>query len=887
MRQYTNIMRLVGAGTSTIFLLLLMSFQLGPLPPLGKLIDPKDGLWAVSDKTELPEHEEVSGLNLQGDKVTVFRDKWGVPHIYAENEYDLYYAIGWVHAQDRLWQLDIQKRMFTGTLSEVAGDAALETDTFFRTIGLFRAAEATLGALKADPVAHAPFLDALGAYADGINDYIDRMGPEDLPLEFRLLNYQPTHWRPVDSLAFGKLMAYSLALDMDIDLRMGLIYEAFQAEFGVIEGSGLVEELFPINSTYNVVPVLPDYGNYSYSLASMQTSTKTTVSSIESGLAVPQEIKETLQSILDFRTTMRDKLRATGFLGWVADFRDNFLGSNNWVVDGNKSATGFPIMANDMHLAHSLPPIWYECHQVILGTDFNVYGFTFVGTPVVIAGHNQFCAWGFTNVGADVTDYYYYKESSDGKSFWNATSNAWQEYKIINEKIKVKGVFGTSTKTLRIKTTGDGPIITPDVHEEDYDWPVAMKWTGSEPTFEIKTVYLFNRMKNLDDFIQAQNNTWFCPGQNTIFADIYGNIALRPVAHYPIRAPGYWGRIPVNGSAGEGQWLGYIPYNALPVSANPPQGYLASTNQKTAGPDYPYFLGSFFDVPYRAQRINELLANAQDGTVTVELMKKWQADNIDNSAKFFVPLILGIDSEQAGNQQARVQDVQNKLSSWNYTMLRDWVEPTIYRFWLCEFRENTFKDEWELVGLADDMDYPQFHVLEYFVANNATVRWFDDNTTSQVESIMDIALQSLLDAFEEIEEELGTSNIEKWVWGDFHRLYVDHTAGLDALSANSDGYPWDGSDHTLNAAYGGERGDYGVRSGPSERFVVDLRPSVADETHASSCLPGGQRGWSLSKHYKDQLEELWLQYKYHDSLFYGTVEAFPAAQIESTLILKG
>jgi penicillin amidase len=544
-------------------------------------------------------------------------------------------------------------------------------------------------------------------------------------------------------------------------------------------------------------------------------------------------------------------------------------------------------MANDMHLAHNLPPIWYECHQVIPG-DLDVYGFTFIGTPIVIAGHNRYCAWGFTNVGADVTDYFYYKDSNDGKSYWNATSGSWQEYKFISERIKIKQLLGTSTKTIHIKLTGDNsPIITPDVHEEDYKIPVAMKWTGSEPTFEIKAIWAFNHMKNLGDFIQAQNDTWFCPGQNVIFADIYGNIALRPVAHYPIRAPGYWGRIPENGSAGEGEWLGYIPYDELPVSANPPQGYLASANQKTAGPNYPYFLGSFFDVPYRGQRINEILANAPDGSVTVKLMEKWQADNVDNSAKSFVPVILGIDPTKAGEQQEQVQAVQSKLASWNFTMLRDWVEPTIYHFWLDIFLENTFKDEWALLGLDDDIDYPQLHVLEQLVANNASVRWFDDNTTSQPETLEYIALKSLLDALEEMKEEFGTSNIGKWIWGNYHRLYVDHLAGLDALSANSDGYPWDGSGCTLNAAYGGEREDYGVRHGPSERFVVDFERLANNESYVAwSCLPGGQRGWALSKHYKDQLEDLWLQYKYHECLFYGTADVFPAAQIESKLILK-
>ncbi|MHA2497151.1 MAG: penicillin acylase family protein [Candidatus Hodarchaeales archaeon] len=888
--RHLNILRLGGSGLGTIGLLVLMSFQLGPLPPLGTLIDPNYGLWAVSDKTELPEYETITGLDLQGDEVTVFRDEWGIPHIYAENEYDLSYAVGWVHAQDRLWQLDIQKRMFSGTLSEVAGEAALETDIFFRTIGLFRAAKASLEALEADSTTHAPFINALEAYANGINDYIDRMDQEDLPLEFRLLNYQPTHWRPVDSLAFGKLMAYSLALDMEIDLQMGLVYNAFQEKFGVGQGSILVEELFPINSTYNVVPVLPDYGNYSYSLSnpsSRMTSAKSSSSSSTANYAVPNAVKETLKDILGFQSSMREDLRGTGLLGWLADFRSNFLGSNNWVVDGNKSATGYPIMANDMHLAHNLPPIWYECHQVILGTDFNVYGFTFIGIPAAVAGHNRYCSWGFTNVGADVTDYYYYRESTDGTSYWNATSGTWQEYEIITEEIKVKEVLGTSTKTIHIKKTGDGPIITPEVHEEDYTVPVAMKWAGSGPTFEMKTVYLFNRMKNLTDFIEAQRDTWFCPGQNTIFADVWGNIAIRPVAHYPIRAPGDWGRVPVNGSAGEGRWLGYIPYDDLPVSANPPQGYLASANQKTAGPDYPYFMGSFFDMPYRGQRINEILANAPDGSVTVDFMKKAQADNVDNSAKSFVPIILAIDPTKAGDQQSKVQAVQTLLQAWNYTMLREWVEPTIYHFWLDIFQENTFNDEWTLVGLeSDNGNYPQLHVLEELVTKNATVRWFDDNSTTQVETIEDIALQSLLDAFEEMEEQFETSNIEKWIWGEYNLLHVDHLAGIDALSANSDGYSWDGSDRTLNAAFGGERDDYAVKHGPSERFVVDLNPSVANDTHAWSCLPGGQRGWALSKHYKDQLEELWLQYKYHDSLFYGTAEAFPAAQIESTLILK-
>ncbi|MFX0197468.1 MAG: penicillin acylase family protein [Candidatus Hodarchaeota archaeon] len=888
--QSKKLIRVVSYVGLALVVIGVLTISLGPMPPLGNLINPNGGLWAVSQNADLPENQTVqlSGLH---DTVTIYRDRYGVPHIYAKTEEDLYYATGYVHAQDRLWQLDITRRQFNGRVSEILGDVALETDIFYRTIGLERAANQSYQMLLAqDP--DAPGMRAIHAYTDGINAYIEKMQPEDLPLEFRLINYKPTPWRPHDTLGFANMMEWSLAGDIDLELIMALLVYRF--------GKETAEELFPIENTIGQIPVIPDYGSYPsppstpaiyYSQVEASTQEKIHVGVINS-------INQILDRLERIRSLEVNNIPSN-------EFGASFLGSNNWVIDGTISATGWPILANDMHLSHSLPPIWYEIHQVSSDSGLNVYGFSFIGAPFVIAGHNEYCAWGYTNVGADVTDFYYYKlNPNNPDQYWSASKGDWEFFTIVEEKIPVKDA---EDYTLNIRYTEHGPIISEDVHREnqyatllpEYTL-VAMRWTGHDtPDPLMRAVYNFNHMHNLTEFVQAGID-WWVPAQNTVFADIYGNIAIRPVGRYPIRPPGYWGRVPHNGSAGENEWLGFIPYDEIPVSANPPQHYLASANQKTAGPEYAYFFGSFFANGYRARRINELLQTGGTGPndkITFQDMQRFQTDNIDTAALAFKPHILSI----TPTTDPQVQAALEYIAPWNGSMLKDLVAPTIWREWLDHFMYNTFDDEY-MAANAIGLPPPQWTVLENFTLYNQSVAWFDDiSTSNRVEIIKDIILKSMKDTIKQLTEEFG-SDMKKWLWGDYHKLHVDHLAGRDLFGPLSAlPFRYDGDANTLNAA-GGSKKTFAnvtyreVHSGPSERFVVDLgklRKNTLEKGSypnvAESVIPGGQRGWALSRHYKDQLETLYVVYEYHPSWFYATASAFHdlnPTEIESTFILK-
>ncbi|MHA2370969.1 MAG: penicillin acylase family protein, partial [Candidatus Hodarchaeales archaeon] len=782
----------------------------------------------------------------------IIHDTWGVPHIYATNEYSLYYATGFVHAQDRLFQMEMFRRLVSGRLSEVIGSSMFSEDRYYRQLQLWNSAQASYEYMKAH-TPDSPFLSILDAYVDGVNAYIDKLTEDHLPDEFKFLNYRPDPWTPVDSLAWGKMMEWNLA-GQTYDLTVGLATILF--------GEERVNQLFPLNNTFRMIPVLPNYGSYENSTTKPAFQEFAINSNV---LALAKTYQNILKSL---------PKSAESPFGIRVNNNPELTGSNNWVVGGNLSASGFPILANDMHLGWTMPPIWYECHQVILGTDFNVYGYSFPGQPLIIAGHNTHAAWGYTNVGADVCDYYYYTINPDNPNqYWNGTTEQWQDFEIIEEVFQV----GEEAKTETFLKTGHGPIISnfkPDGATEDL--PVALRWTGHDVPDELfKAVYYINRAHDLAGIIEAQR-FWGVPAQNFVYADISGTIAMRPVGKYPIRdtRAGYWGRIPYNGSANENPWLGYIPYEELPTVTNPTQGFLSSTNQKTAGPDYPYFLGSFFAPGYRARRITDLLESLENQSATADDLKRFQGDNVDTAAIAFLPTLLSVNSTDN-----RTQDALDILAAWNGTMLKELVAPTIWRVWMDKFIELTFHDEYEAVG-ASEIQYPQWNTVERFVVYNDSVDWFDNTTTTNVnETIDDIAAAALNATLASLESLFGTT-IADWQWGDYHKMRIDHPLGSILSVYNRGPYPWDGSGNTLNAA-----GGRIVKGGPSERIVYDLaRLANGSAFAAYSVLPGGQSGNTTSSHYDDQLE-LFRAYEYHPAWFYDQPEEFPLADIEQQQIL--
>ena len=888
-----DLITLVLSFIPVLIIIIVFSTPLGMIPPLGNLINPNGGIW---DSSTYAEHgsKTLTIPNVE-EEVVCYYDEWGIPHIFSEKDSDMFFAIGYVHARDRLFQLEMVRRLYTGRLSEIIGNSTLSADIQMRNLCLERSANVTWNLmLSEDPNSY--LVNSLEKYSEGINYFIDHLSPHKVPLEFRLLNIKPSHWLPHYTIGYGKYMSMGLAHDGFREFTLALLGSYFPE-------SDLLE-LFPINNTVGVIPVLPNYGSYPSPPNSPETITKplkTGIAEVEDPL--PKNVINSILEILERSENSEQIVLNDGYT--VSDYLnvfDTILGSNNWVINGSISSTGYPILANDMHLQLVMPSVWYEIQHASKESGINVYGFSFVGAPGVIAGHSKYASWGFTNAMADVVDYFYYNTSADGKQYLNGST--WDAFKVVTETIPVKGA---EDYELTLRFTGHGPIISSNIHshvEASNYAPIAMRWTGHDDLMYGKPDYLFKAVfglwsaRTLADFAEVQRD-WSIPGQNFVVATTDNHIAIRPVANYPIRPKGNWGRQPVNGSDPANNWEGYIPYEELAVAEDPEQQFLTSTNQKTTGPDYPFFFGSFYAPGYRSRSITRLIQEKIDANenISVEDMQVFQSDIVDTSVEAFLPVWSTIDTGENTNLQTALDYMLNwGGSGYQFgEMHKDLVAPTIFTEWLEFFRANTFADEF--AGAPDQVNntYPQDNILENMTLYAQSVKWFDDISTPQVETISDIAYKSLVDAVDYLSSGwgLGTTNMAKWFYGEYHKLFPLHLTGLGPFNAGP--YPFYGNAYTLATARGRT-----VHHGASERAVYSLDPSISDVTHAWTSILGGQNGNPLSKHYKDQLELLYIirsddKFGYHLSYFYQTADDFKLAAdasksdsfyIESTLILK-
>lgn len=475
----------------------------------------------------------VSGLQ---KSVQVTRDERGVPHIKAENEHDLYFSQGYVQAQDRLFQMDLSRRQASGTLGEVVGKAALDKDKLFRTLGLRRAAEASVSQYTGEAK------DALESFADGVNAFIKEAKKDGkLPVEFHLLGYEPAEWTPVDSLTIGKYMAFDL----------GGHWHGQAFRFWALQHLSKEQayELFP---TY------------------------------------PTDAPRLLALLNNLDVNV-----ASGFAKAIIPPESN--GSNNWVVSGEKSASGMPILADDPHLSLATPSIWYQTHLEM--KDINVSGVIFAGIPGVMLGHNKQIAWGVTNTGPDVQDLYIEKRNPDNPNEF-LYNDKWEKATIVNEPIKVKG---EKTIPYEVTITRHGPVISEFAYKNKDEAVFALRWTALEPSAELKAVLNMNKATNWTEFESALED-FHTPTQNFLFASTDGTIAYKANGNIPIRKKGD-GISPVPGWTDEYEWEGYIPFDKLPKVINPEQGFISTANNKIINDDYPYHISHIWAQPYRQMRI--------------------------------------------------------------------------------------------------------------------------------------------------------------------------------------------------------------------------------------------------------------------------------------------
>ncbi len=742
---------------------------------------------------------EVAGLSAP---VEVIRDKWGVPHIYAQNEHDLFFAQGYVHAQDRLWQMEFNRRVGSGTLSAILGEATLDTDRFLRTLGLRRAAEKDWALADDDMRA------VMEAYADGVNAYVEAHR-DRLPLEFTILGVDPEPWTPVDSLTWGKVIAYGLGANYD--------YELLRARIIGDLGKEAAQELLPPYPDGAPVIVPPEARGYTW-----------------------------------LRGARFDGLDA------VASVVGNpglDRGSNSWVVHGSRTATGLPLLADDTHLDLDMPSVWYE--NGLHGGRFDTVGFSFLGVPMVIIGHNDRIAWGVTNLPADVQDFYIERLDDPDNPTQYEFQGQWQDLQIVPETIEVKG---EEPVVLDVLLTHHGPIMNDVLGDLEDAEPLALRWTALEGTNLFNSVFLISLASNWEEFREGVSY-WDAPSQNFVYADVEGNIGYQAPGKIPIRAPGHQGLVPVPGWTGEYEWQGYIPFDELPRMLNPPAGYIATANNKVISDDYPYHLAYEWSAPYRVQRITDLLAD--DDSVTIEDIRGIHAQTYSLPAEALRPYLLAVEAEDEMQAGALAQ-----VEEWDLYHETDAAGASVYQTWYWFLVQNTLRDE-----LGDDLmdkylGQPNSHLaMMTDLMTQAGSPWFDDVKTAEVETRDDIASRSLADAVAWLSERYGVRP-EEWEWGRLHTKTFIHQplgqSGIGVLESlfNSKTITARGDNFTVDAAWFDFNEPFAMTGGSSQRYIADL----SDWSNSLTIHTTGQSGQLFHRHREDFIP-LWQEIKYHPMLF--------------------
>ncbi|MHA1819148.1 MAG: penicillin acylase family protein [Promethearchaeota archaeon] len=867
-----------------VLLIIAFSMPLGLIPPLGRFLFPGDGVWSIQNG--IPEYERID-TDYVSHEVRVYRDQFGIPHIYGTNESDLMFALGYCQAEDRLFQMDMMRRASEGLLSQILGPLTLPQDEF--SLNMLKVYWGNKTLIKIEELAKTDpeiqnIYNMLTHFTAGINYFIDNH-KDDLPLEFKFLNYKPARWTNMDTVMAIFYMTEMLTWNY-WDFYNEMLYNTL--------GAGNYTLLYGYPLPYQI-PVTTDYGNYS-DITPPTSKFSASNEQINDGLPQSagndQNEGNQAEDIVSYiaKRFIEDVKKVPGEKSRLMN--PLVIGSNNWAVSGSKTKSGKPILCNDMHLPLNIPNIWYEAHLINLeqSNKFNYYGFFIAGVPVPIVGHNDYIAWGFTNVGYDVLDWYYYTKVDDDHYIYNGSI---KEFGKIQYKIPVKG---QDDVVFTIKTTVDGPVF------DDLSLPinstllannsivVAAKWIAHSDIIykDVLAFYGYLHAHNRTEFDEASAN-FVCPAQNHIYADIHGTIGIRPTGWVPIRddskIPGWHlgnGTMPYNGSAGEGSWTGFLPFSELPHSENPAQGYLVSANQISAGPEYlkNYTLQNPFSVAngYRARRINDLLASHTD--ITVDDMKKFQLDVYSVRAGNFTPyLINALDS--LSQKTPLQQSAYNILKNWDYTMDKDKVAPTLFNIWAPVLKEQIFKDQMDLLGI--DL-YPKDAVVERLIKQYPNSPWFDNISTPNVETRDDILISAFNTTLNALVDYFGTDNISQWTWGKIHKRVIKHITGLSALGVEP--FAYNGSSFVITPASSQNWKDGKVVEGESvwgssERLIVDF----ADINNTISVIPGGESGLINSKHYTDQLD-LYLAGQYHTQYFGITnYQDFSKDLIESELYI--
>ena len=741
---------------------------------------------------------QISGLR---DRVTVRRDERGIPYIEATNDDDLFFAQGYVTASDRLWQMDLYRRTVRGELSEIFGQAILGEDKRRRAFGFAQVLD--------ENVAHLPpnLKRMLDAYAKGVNAFID--SARTLPPEFAILQYKPQPWRPADSLAVGKLLGEYLSTSWQFD-----ILRASMAALPKDKRDALLLERTPLD----VIVVGRD------------RAPQKTVSTVNAISQTPTPDAEIIARVNEMIESQRRSFELIG----VASSFEAMQASNNWVVSGKRTTSGKPLLANDPHIPASAPGIWYMTELTAPG--LHVAGVTFPGTPGIVIGHNERVAWGATNLGPDVQDLYVEKFDKDNPQRY-LTPAGWREAEVRHEQIKVrKSPINPTTEVQNydVTVTRHGPIIL----EKD-SIRYALRWTALEPTsIESAGFAGVNRARNWEEFTAALSQ-YVGPTQNFVYADVDGNIGYYGAGRIPIRKSGD-GSVPYDGSTDDGEWTGYIPFNKLPHSYNPPSGMIVTANQRIVGDDYPYFLTHVWDQPYRAHRIFNLLSARQK--LSAEDYRSIQADVFSLAGFTFARATAKLlrDQPRVATDES-LRGAISELESWDGMLDATSHTAPLVSQMRSSFRQKVFT---AALGeqLAKSYSWPNGDVLLTTLITDQPRAWLP----KEFATYADLLLACYDDARKTLTKNLGADET-KWTWGNMVKANFAHPlAVVPFIGAQFviPPFPQNGTGWQLSATVN-------VGSAVSMRFIAD--PSDWDKTQHG--IPLGESGLPGSPHWKDQLDD--------------------------------
>ncbi|MFC1466052.1 MAG: penicillin acylase family protein [Candidatus Brachytrichaceae bacterium NZ_4S206] len=766
---------------------------------------------------------QTSGtLRLPGlaGNVEVIRDAFGVPHIYADTPDDLFRAQGFVHAQDRFFQMEFWRRIGQGRLAELFGKGALEQDKFIRTLGWHRVAEAEVQKLDPD------VLRVLQSYADGVNAYIlpnaDRLGFEFSVLGLIGRRWSPEPWTPVNTVTWGKAMSYNLGDNMDHELaRLRLIERG---------GEALAEA---------IIPPYPD---------DMPVIVRSTRGASRDGTQRFSDRDATGSSAAtELYRLHKTVQRAIGLA------HDPGIGSNNWVVAGTRTVTGQPILANDPHLGIQMPSIWYinglHCRVVNDACPYDVVGVTFPGVPGVVLGHNARIAWGVTNAGPDTQDLFIERPNPNNPDEFEFQGK-FEPARIREERIVVAGQ--AEPVVIRVRETRHGPILNDVLDELEEREPLALQWAALQPGQLFKAVLMINRAQSWEQFRDALRY-WDTPAQNFVYADVDGNIGYQLPGNIPIRKSGD-GRMPVPGWTGEHEWIGSIPFDELPSVFNPPEGYVVTANNAIVDARrYPHLITTDWDYGYRAKRIEQMIL-AKD-KLSVEDMRAMHFDAYSPFAEEVLGALEGMTLELEAGSSAALSTLQQ----WDRTCNAESAGCAIFEVFWRELSRAAFADE---VGetLAGDVLANGTHAqiaLRNLLADPGAP-WWDDVTTAERERREQIIARAFERAVQSLEARLGRDRAW-WRWGDLHLVtFANQTLGRSGTALiegifNRGPFPSPGSMGLVNAV-SGDPETFAVQSGPSWRAIYD----VSDWDRSLGIHTTGQSGHTYHPHYDDMIP-LWLR----------------------------